>query len=1134
MTYKKINNLVGWAVAFVACMVFVLTMEPRGSFWDCGEFVSSAYKLQIPHAPGAPLFLLIGKVFTIFWPSNPAGAVNLLSALSSGFTVLFLYWSITHFARKIVAGSNTTEPTGWQLPAIIFSGIVGAFAYCFSDSQWYSAVEGEVYALSSFFTALVFWAILKWEHSYDNFILNKANGVESDTHPDRWIVFIFFMMGLSIGVHLLNLLTIPAIIMVIYYKRHENSVVNKTYINIMFYLFAAMVGFALGFIIFGFSLGLAFLASLLFTVLFIYQFKNKKDSQFFGGSMVALLIGVVITGLVQKFVIQSTIDMAGKFEVMFKNSLGLPFFTGFIFFFVLLSVGIFLLFRLALQKGWATLNLALWCTVFMLLGYSSYITTLVRSNANPAINMYNVNNPYALKGYLSREQYGDWPLIYGAPFTAKPTGQKTKYTYLKSGNEYKKIQQGADYEYEPGSQMFFVRTWDGANEQGHADYYRRTLDLTDESGAERDVTYGDQSKFFWIYQMNYMYWRYFMWNFAGKQNDNQGFSRADVTNGNWASGVAPIDNVRLGDQSLLPDTLKNNFANNKLYFLPLILGIIGLIYWLKNNKRDAIVSILLFFFTGIAIILYLNQAGNQPRERDYAFVGSFYAFCLFIGIGVLQLIAWASKAIKNVSMAAYIAGGIATLAVPVLMASQEWNDHDRSKKTLALATATAYLESCPQNAVLFCFGDNDTYPLWYAQEVEGIRLDVRVINTSLLGTDWNVNQQRLAINQSAPLKMLTTAEQVDGDNLNVIYYDEKGASLGTKPNPSATYDITDYVKMLIDPKNTRTGIDPDTDDEIKQSFFSSRNYSIPVDASVVRANGTVNATDSLGAIINLSIGDKSYLTKSDLAMLDIIASNKWERPICFTSLGVGLGLTTYLRKEGMVYRLTPLVNNISAKFNDYYNSFNNIAKIDTSFNPNDKKLNLQGGIRLDIYNSLNAPAKAMLADAIKKVWVTGATQGYGSTWGINEAWNTEILNAPNKFISGGVNLKGIYLDEENRRHALSLRDVFAETAGSLADNGKAAEATKILDKAEALYPSSALPYCITSRGDIHYRSAILYLEACYKCNNTALIAKVESQITKDLSQLKAFYQKNKGGESDLQSIKKIEDAIGIMRAVYTK
>ena len=643
-----------------------MTAEAGGSLWDCGEFISSCFKLQIPHPPGAPLFVIIGRVFIIFFGDNPltaAKAVNVMSALASGFTIMFLFWTITHFARKIVQkGSDVLN--GNQIFSIMAAGAVGALAYTFSDSFWFSAVEGEVYALSSFFTALVFWMMLKWEHNADQ------------PGADKWIVLIFFMMGLSIGVHLLNLLTIPAIVMVYYYKR--------------------------------------------------YKVTGK-------GTFIAFIVGCIITGVAQKAVIQYTIKTAGKFDIFFVNSLGMPFFTGFTIFFALLVFVIFLGIKYAnsgkMKANGYFLKLGLWCFAFMLLGYSTYITTMIRSAANPAIDMYNVDNPLSLEGYLGREQYGDFPLLYGQVFTAKPIDYEEGSTrYVKGKEKYLAVGKDQSPVYEAEDKMLLPRVWDASNDQGHATFYQRWLNLAD---GEKPTMVHNIS---WAlsYQIGWMYLRYFGWNFVGKQNDIQGFG--NKRDANTLTGISAVDNALLGNQDKLPQSIKQNKANNKLFALPFILGILGILYQYKQDKKGSFVSFLLFFFTGLAIVFYLNQAGNQPRERDYAFVGSFYAFAIWIGLGVLQIKDWLSKfTSQSVSNAA--AALVCLLAVPVLMATEEWDDHDRSKKQTARDLAKNYLESCAPNAILFTFGDNDTYPLWYAQEVEGIRKDIRVINYSLLGID---------------------------------------------------------------------------------------------------------------------------------------------------------------------------------------------------------------------------------------------------------------------------------------------------------------------------------------------------------------------------------------------------------------
>ena len=713
MNFKRINNISGWVVCLIACTVYIMTMEATGSFWDCGEFASSAYKLQVPHPPGAPLFVLIGRLFMApFDPQHAAIGINLMSALSSGFTILFLFWSITHFAKKIIR-TNNEQLTGQQIFAIIAAGVIGALAYTFSDSFWYSAVEGEVYALSSFFTAIVFWAVLKWEDAVTE---EQKIGITGHfTSADRWLILIFYLMGLSIGVHLLNLLTIPAMVIIYYYKRYKATT---------------------------------------------------------SGTVIAFLIGCVLTGFIQKAVIQWTIKGAGNFDILFVNDFGMPFFSGFAFFFVLIGILIWLGLRIAVKNNWNFLRLGLWSFAFMLLGYSTYFTTLIRSSADPVVDMFNVDNPVNLVGYLGREQYGDWPILKGQDFTANAVEQTMVETYVKGKDQYVKNGRKMETTYAEEDQHIFPRKWDQSNDQGHADYYAGFAEIgKDPKTGEwmSKPTMGDNINFFAQYQLGWMYLRYFMWNFAGKQNDIQGVLMNNIRDGNWKTGISFWDNARLGDQQYLPDSIKHNNANNKLFALPLILGLLGIVFHFKRNKKDAIVVGLLFFFTGIAIVLYLNMAGNQPRERDYAFVGSFYAFAIWIGLGVLYVRELFTKYV-TAALANYASAALCLLAVPVIMANQEWDDHDRSKKVLARDLAADYLESCAPNAIVISFGDNDTYPLWYAQEVEGIRRDIRVINSSLLGTDWYINQLRYKLNNSDPMDPIWSADKIEGAKRDVIYY----------------------------------------------------------------------------------------------------------------------------------------------------------------------------------------------------------------------------------------------------------------------------------------------------------------------------------------------------------------------------
>lgn len=838
MNFNKVNNITGWIVCAIACTVYIMTMEATASLWDTGEFISSTYKLQVPHPPGAPLFVILGRLFIegFSWlfgntPEAAARSVNLMSALSSGFTILFLFWSITHFARKIVA-RNAETLSSQQLFAIMSAGVVGALAYTFSDSFWFSAVEGEVYAMSSLFTAVVFWAMLKWEHAAD------APGA------DKWIIFIFFMMGLSIGVHLLNLLTIPAIVMIYYFKRYKATP---------------------------------------------------------WGTFWAFLLGCLITGFVQVAVIQYTIKWAGMFDVQFVNGLGLPFFSGFIFFFVLLTALIIIGLRVARRRNLRFLTLGIWCFAFMLIGYSTYVTTMIRSNANPAVDMYNVDNPNSLVGYLGRDQYGDFPLLYGQVFTASPVDTKeTSTKYTKGKDRYEEIGKDVKPIYAPEDMMLFPRVWDASNDQGHAQFYKEWLGLAE---GEKP-TMGDNIYFFITYQMNWMYFRYFMWNFAGKQNDIQGFGDGNVRDGNWLTGISFFDKMRLGDQSKIPDSIKNNKAHNTLFALPFILGVIGMFYQYSKNKKDFLVTFLLFFFTGIAIVLYLNQAGNQPRERDYAYVGSFYAFAIWIGLGVLQVAEWFRRKLSEGS-SNYIAALLCLLAVPVLMGFQEWDDHDRSKKVLARDLAKDYLESCAPNAILFTFGDNDTYPLWYAQEVEGIRPDIRVVNNSLLGIDWYINQLRYKINQSDSIDVIWEAEKIQGRNRDYVVYNPRA-----DVNPNQYFDLYELMKDFVGSDNPGAKVAMQSGESI--NYFPGRKFSVPVDQALVRSNGTVTAEDSVAEAMQFELPEnKNYLMKNDLAILNIIAANKWKRPIYFTAdyTGRELGFSQYLRKDGLTYRLVPVKNN---------------------------------------------------------------------------------------------------------------------------------------------------------------------------------------------------------------------------------
>ncbi|HUR66723.1 MAG TPA: DUF2723 domain-containing protein [Chitinophagaceae bacterium] len=1108
MSFKRTNNITGWLVFFVAFVTYFLTREARGSLWDTGEFIASAKGVQLPHPPGAPMFVLLGRFFIIlFGDKNAASAVNFMSALASAATILFLFWSITHFARKMFVNVGEQLSSN-QLFTTMAAGVVGGLAYTFSDSFWFSAVEGEVYALSSFFTALVFWAMLKWEHADEQ----AGNDPFARARSDRWIIFLFFMMGLSIGVHLLNLLSIPAIVMIYYYRR--------------------------------------------------YQPTTK-------GAIWAFIIGCIITGLVQAVVIQYSMKAAGQFDVLFVNSLGLPFFSGFAFYFIAIGALIiwalrfnernisqvklitwFILFlslsalpfifkagsglrffQFILLAGVATaigyflkpaalkiLKLSLWCYAFIMLGYFMYLTALIRSNANPVIDMNNVDNPINLVYYLSREQYGEAPLLYGPHFAARYKYGDDGYVVLKDG-EMKYVKGKDKYiptgrekkpQYESEDMQLFPRIWDASNDQFHAEFYADWLDLKDEQGKYTAPSMGDNINWFFSYQNGLMYWRYFMWNFAGKQNDVQGLG--NKRDGNWISGLSFIDNKRLGDQSKLPDSIKNNKAHNKLYLLPFILGIVGCVYQFFRNRKDWIVNFLLFFMTGMAVVIYLNQPGNQPRERDYAYVGSFYAFAIWIGLAVVGFVRLAREKMKSPTFQnVLIAGSILTffitlmssppgifgdmfmisifaailfaavtaliaaavraissggqnertiniatavicLAVPLLMAQQEWDDHDRSRKTTAPDMAKDYLESCAPNAVIFTFGDNDTYPLWYAQEVEGVRPDIRVINNSLLGIDWYINQLRYKVNEADSLDVIWNEEQIEGHNREFMRYKAQG-------DPNEFYDLYDVMKNVLG----KTNIDENGRD-VGFGNFPVAKFRVPVDTALVRKNGTVNADDVVLPEMKFEIAKDKLdggLIRSDFIILNIIATNQWKRPIYFTSPFGDLGFGQYLRKDGLSYRLVPV--------------------------------------------ALKAPQQNWIAHSALRQYGLGGTQIRDN--------NMEVMynNLMTKYEFGGANKKGIYFDEENRRHLLGLRALYGEAAGNMADAGKKDQAAKLIDKIEAGIPPESMPYAMVSRFGSHDQNAVTYLEACYKAGKMDLAEKVRKDLRKELEQSRAYFIYMNGG-----------------------
>lgn len=848
--FKLYNRITGWIVFLIAAATYLLTAEPSVSLWDCGEFIASAYKLQVGHPPGAPFFMIMARIATLFAGGDVARValmVNWMSALASAFTILFLFWSITHIALKIT-GTDNLKP--YQLVAVIGSGAVGALAYTFSDTFWFSAVEGEVYASSSLFTAVVFWSILKWENIAD------------EKYANRWLIFIAYLMGLSIGVHLLNLLAIPAIVLVVYFKKYEKITTN--------------------------------------------------------GVIAALLIGGAILGGVMYVIIPGLIWLGSIFELIFINGFGLPYNSGLLIYCVLLIGGLAYGIYYTYKKGKTVMNTALTIVTVIVIGYSSYSMIVIRSLANPPMDENSPETIFKLQSYLNREQYGERPLLSGQYFNAQVVNfREGKKYYTRKNGKYVVTNRKTEYEYDHDFTGLFPRMWSSDNQHvteyldwgkiKEKDVYnvRRDADgnlvtnqqgqvVYDRNNPRKKPSMVQNMRFFFRYQLNWMYLRYFWWNFVGRQNDEQGYG--DIVNGNWKSGIPFIDNMKFGKSETMPDEIVNAKANNKYYALPFILGLIGLIYHYQKNKKDAWVVMMLFILTGLAIVVYLNQYPLQPRERDYAYAGSFYAYAIWIGLGVLAIIDMAGKALKNVP-ASVLTTLILLFLVPGIMAKENWDDHDRSGRYTAHDIAYDYLMSCAPNAILFTNGDNDTFPLWYAQEVEGIRTDVRIVNLMLLNMDWYADQMKLKSYDSDPLPIsLGHDKYIDGTR-DVVFIQEQ-------------YKVPYPAKQILDfIASDHAGTKVTTQSGKKFDYAPTRSFILPVDSAQVIANGVVKPKDA-GLIEKQLIGrfQGSRMTKSDLIAFDIITNNHWKRPIYFVSFGHSglLGFDDYLQLDGFAYRLVPI------------------------------------------------------------------------------------------------------------------------------------------------------------------------------------------------------------------------------------
>lgn len=864
ISFQRANIILGWFMFMAATAVYMMTLEPTMPFWDCGEFIASAYKLEVGHPPGAPLFMLIARLFSAFvGVENVPYAINSLSAVSSGATIMFLFWTITHLAKKMV--DKDGDQSDNKNLIIFAAGLIGGFAYAFSDTFWFSAVEGEVYAMSSLFTAVVFWAILKWESEAD------------EPSNLRWIILIAYLMGLSIGVHLLNLLAIPAICFVYYFKKNTFSWKGVAITS-------------------GVALGLLFLMQ---TVILIWS-----------------------------------IQIAAWFERFFTNTLGMPFNTGVFFYALILIGGLVTLIIYSKKRGWVAVNTLTWSVAVALIGYTTFATIVIRSQSDTPMNENKPNNFFALVSYMNREQYGDRPLLRGQYFNTPQVRNKPyvdgnevyvkSYSVREDNNKSKLVisfknrfeaeqyisnntdqklmvkeeylETGEKKATEPNYTQTHVFPRMYSSQGSHIQQYKIWAELKD---LKRTPTFGENMGYFFSYQVNWMYWRYFMWNFAGKQNDTQG--HGDFVDGNWKTGIGFYDEARLGNQEFVPELSKNSKANNSYYMIPLLIGLLGLVYQLLRHRSDFIVVGLLFVLTGFAIVVYLNQTPLQPRERDYAYAGSFYAFAIWIGLGVTAIYFWLKLVLKKIPSTAIagLAFGL-TLVAPILMAAQGWDDHDRSDRRTGIDMAKNYLNSLQPNAIIFTNGDNDTFPLWYAQEVEGVRTDVRVVNLSLLNTDWYIDQMKRRQYESAPVPF----------SIPEFKYRQGTRDLIVLNSDSALTPLEEALSYCLD--------DSKIQDFGYKKFSVMPNYQFSYAVSKenqAKFSQYVGANDSLVSTMSFALMDddgespRQFITKAQLMVMDLIVHNNWERPIYFavtTGSEAYMGLEPYFQLEGLAYRLTPI------------------------------------------------------------------------------------------------------------------------------------------------------------------------------------------------------------------------------------
>ena len=1009
--YKLVNNVLGWLTFFVAAFVYCSTIEPTASFWDCPEFITTGYKLEVGHPPGAPFFMLTANLFSQFAsdPSQVARMVNTMSALLSATTILFLFWSITHLARKLIL-KDWSELTLGKLIAIEASGLVGALIYTFSDTFWFSAVEGEVYAYSSAFTAIVFWLILKWEDHAD------------EPHSDRWLVLIAYMTGLSIGVHLLNLLCLPAIVLVYCYRRFPNIELKGSLIALVgsFILVAA--------VLYGVVPGIITVAGW-FELLFV----NTLGCPFNTGEIIyiVLLVAIVIWAIYESYVDKSFKRQNVSF-VLAVGMLGIPFrgmtWSAAILGLVILAAIYFgLNYRKKIGKDLVPVvtsrfkNTALLCMLMLMIGYSSYAVIVIRSAANPPMDQNSPEDVFTLGSYLSRDQYGDSPLLYGQAYTSQVAYDVDGNMCVPKHKEGAAIWQRKEKASKDEKDSYFVVShkdkiiyaqnmlFPRMHSSAHAGAYENWMggvegtqvpyDRCGEPVMVKMPTQMENIRFFLSYQCNFMYWRYFMWNFAGRQNDIQG--NGEPEHGNWITGISFIDDWMLGDQSKMPAELKANKGHNVFYCLPLLLGLIGLFWqaWRgQRGIRQFWVVFFLFFMTGLAIVLYLNQTPQQPRERDYAYAGSFYAYAIWCGLGVLAIYDMLKKKIKGNDVAVAGVVGVACLLVPIQMASQTWDDHDRSGRYTCRDFGQNYLMTLQNkgNPIIFTNGDNDTFPLWYNQETEGVRTDARVCNLSYLQTDWYIDQMKRPAYDSPSVPI--TWPRIDfcsgtNDYIEVkpgmkqqlleFYRDypkEARAAFGDDP-----FELKNILKYWVRSKDSDTHIIP-TD-----------TLYITIDKEAVRRSGMMMASDTIPDRMVISLAGKRAIYKNDLMMLEMLAQCNWERPL-YVATTVGsdnyMNLGDNFVQEGLAYRITP---------------FNTKAP---------------GAKNFDTEKTYN--------------------------------------NVMNRFKWGGLDKPGLYIDETVMRMCYTHRHLFATLAMQLIAEGQNAKAEKVLRKSEKVLPEYNVPYTFMS------------------------------------------------------------------------